>query len=72
MTIGEEVSGSTGPKVARLVYFVGAGFITVLAINKWREWERRQQQQQQNQHPPLNDQSSGNHVHKPVQESRER
>ncbi|KAI4366054.1 hypothetical protein MLD38_021977 [Melastoma candidum] len=69
MTMGEEVSGPAGPKVTRLLYFVGAGFITVLAINKWREWERQQQQQHHDQ--TLNDQSS-NHLPKSVQKSTER
>ncbi|CAK9151715.1 unnamed protein product [Ilex paraguariensis] len=30
-----------GPKLARLLYFVGAGFICTAAINKWRDLERK-------------------------------
>ncbi|XP_061370803.1 uncharacterized protein LOC133313446 [Gastrolobium bilobum] len=47
---GEEVSGPAGPKLIRLVWFVGAGVICTAAINKWREFERKaiiQQHQQQ-------------------------
>ncbi|XP_047156332.1 uncharacterized protein LOC124827354 [Vigna umbellata] len=47
---GEEVSGPAGPKLIRLVFFIGAGVICTTAINKWREYERNtiiQQQQQQ-------------------------
>ncbi|KAJ7981839.1 Transmembrane protein [Quillaja saponaria] len=48
---GEEVAGPAGPKVLRLLSFVGAGFICTVAINKWRELERkailREQQREQ-------------------------
>ncbi|KAF7822625.1 hypothetical protein G2W53_020769 [Senna tora] len=44
---GEEVSGPAGPKVLRLICFVGAGFICTVGINKWREMERRTLMQQQ-------------------------
>ncbi|KAL3736137.1 hypothetical protein ACJRO7_025138 [Eucalyptus globulus] len=44
---GEEISGPAGPKAIRLLYFVGAGFICVAAINKWRELERKSLQEQQ-------------------------
>ncbi|KAL4366110.1 hypothetical protein HN51_026478 [Arachis hypogaea] len=47
---GEEVSGPAGPKLLRLLYFVGAGVICTAAINKYRDYERKtliQQQQQQ-------------------------
>ncbi|XP_038897241.1 uncharacterized protein LOC120085366 [Benincasa hispida] len=47
---GEEVAGPAGPKVLRLLYFAGAGFIFTIAINKWREIERNsllEQQQKQ-------------------------
>ncbi|KAL0545774.1 hypothetical protein IC582_015666 [Cucumis melo] len=37
---GEEVTGPAGPKILRLLYFAGAGFICSFAINKWREIER--------------------------------
>ncbi|CAK7323089.1 unnamed protein product [Dovyalis caffra] len=51
MTIEEAAAGPAGPKVLRLLYFVGAGFICTVGINKWRELERKsilkQQQQQQ-------------------------
>ncbi|WCJ32281.1 hypothetical protein M5689_013718 [Euphorbia peplus] len=58
MTI-EEGGGPAGPKVLRLLYFVGAGFICTVAINKWKEFEKKsilkqqqQQQQQDSQLPP--------------------
>ncbi|KAG7037451.1 hypothetical protein SDJN02_01078 [Cucurbita argyrosperma subsp. argyrosperma] len=47
---GEEVAGPAGPKVLRLLYFVGAGFVFTIAMNKWREIERKsllQQRQKQ-------------------------
>ncbi|KAM7492520.1 hypothetical protein LguiA_035441 [Lonicera macranthoides] len=34
---GEEA----GPKLVRMLYFVGAGFICTAAINKWRDLERK-------------------------------
>ncbi|KAG4971732.1 hypothetical protein AAZX31_13G251500 [Glycine max] len=47
---GEEISGPAGPKLLRLVSFVGAAVICTAAINKYREYERntiiKQQQQQ--------------------------
>ncbi|KAL9322285.1 hypothetical protein ACSQ67_010338 [Phaseolus vulgaris] len=46
----EEISGPPGPKLFRLVFFIGAAVICTTAINKWREYERNtivQQQQQQ-------------------------
>ncbi|XP_004489019.1 uncharacterized protein [Cicer arietinum] len=46
---GEEYAGPPGPKLTRLVYFVGAAVACTVAINKWREFERnsiiRQQQE---------------------------
>ncbi|KAK3026482.1 hypothetical protein RJ639_041779 [Escallonia herrerae] len=42
---GEEAA----PKLVRLLYFVGAGFICTAAINKWRELERKSVLQQQAQ-----------------------
>ncbi|KAJ9153495.1 hypothetical protein P3X46_026925 [Hevea brasiliensis] len=69
MTI-EEAAGPAGPKVLRLLYFVGAGFICTVAINKWREVERKsiQKQHQQQSHLPPNllPQSSPNAVQKPT------
>ncbi|KAF4355284.1 hypothetical protein F8388_026554 [Cannabis sativa] len=38
---GEELAGPPGPKVTRLVYFVGAAFICVIGINKWREFQNK-------------------------------
>ncbi|KAJ1441654.1 hypothetical protein SESBI_01279 [Sesbania bispinosa] len=38
---GEEVSGPAGPKLVRLIYFVGAAVICTTAINKWREFEKK-------------------------------
>ncbi|GAV60709.1 hypothetical protein CFOL_v3_04238 [Cephalotus follicularis] len=51
---GEEPAGPPGPKVLRLLYFVGAGFICTAAINKWRELERKSllQKQQLSNNPP--------------------
>ncbi|TKY49183.1 hypothetical protein E2542_SST26609 [Spatholobus suberectus] len=46
---GEEMSGPAGPKLLRLVCFVGAGVICTAAINKWREYERNTTIQQQQQ-----------------------
>ncbi|OAY28802.1 uncharacterized protein LOC110601257 [Manihot esculenta] len=65
----EEAAGPAGPKVLRLLYFVGAGFIFTVAINKWREVERKsfqKQHQQQSDLPPnLLPQSSPNAIPKP-------
>ncbi|KAK4285870.1 hypothetical protein QN277_002505 [Acacia crassicarpa] len=44
---GEEVAGPPGPKVLRLLCFVGAGVICVVTINKMRNMERRTLMQQQ-------------------------
>ncbi|KAL3508777.1 hypothetical protein ACH5RR_028178 [Cinchona calisaya] len=41
--VGEEV----GPKVVRLLYFVGAGFLCTAAINKWRDLEKKANIQKQ-------------------------
>ncbi|CAN6694165.1 unnamed protein product [Malus baccata var. baccata] len=50
---GEEIAGPPAPKVLRLLYFVGAGFICTVGINKWRDMQRKsmalQQQQLQQQ-----------------------
>lgn len=46
---GEEYSGPPGPKLMRLVYFVGAGVAVTVAINKWREFESKSVIQQQQQ-----------------------
>ncbi|XP_068338410.1 uncharacterized protein [Pyrus communis] len=55
---GEEIAGPPAPKVLRLLYFVGAGFICTVGINKWREMQRKsmalQQHQQQQQQLPEN------------------
>ncbi|ESQ35113.1 hypothetical protein EUTSA_v10009282mg [Eutrema salsugineum] len=32
--------GPPAPKVLRMIYFVGAGFLCTFAINKWREIEK--------------------------------
>ncbi|CAB4307723.1 unnamed protein product [Prunus armeniaca] len=50
---GEELAGPPAPKLLRLLYFVGAGFICTVGINKWRELQRKSilQQQQQQQLP---------------------
>ncbi|XWS27351.1 hypothetical protein CRYUN_Cryun26dG0107700 [Craigia yunnanensis] len=47
---GEEAAGPPGPKVLRLLYFVGAGFLFTIGINKWRQLERKSVQQQQGIH----------------------
>ncbi|ONI12417.1 hypothetical protein PRUPE_4G163600 [Prunus persica] len=51
--IGEELAGPPAPKLLRLLYFVGAGFICTVGINKWRELQNMSilQQQQQQQLP---------------------
>ncbi|XP_010459249.1 PREDICTED: uncharacterized protein LOC104740378 [Camelina sativa] len=45
--------GPPAPKILRMVYFVGAGFLCTYAINKWREMERnsilKQEEEQKNQ-----------------------
>ncbi|KAJ0266959.1 hypothetical protein HA466_0008640 [Hirschfeldia incana] len=45
--------GPPAPKVLRMVYFVGAGFLCTFAINKWREMEEKKsnlkQQEKKNQ-----------------------
>ncbi|XP_010498031.1 PREDICTED: uncharacterized protein LOC104775797 [Camelina sativa] len=44
--------GPPAPKILRMVYFVGAGFLCTFAINKWREMERNailKQEEQKNQ-----------------------
>lgn len=44
--------GPPAPKMLRMVYFVGAGFLCTFAINKWREMERNsllKQEQEKNQ-----------------------
>ncbi|CBI20182.3 hypothetical protein PVL29_025237 [Vitis rotundifolia] len=48
--IGEE-GGPAGPKVLRMLYFVGAGFICTAAINKWRDLQRKSAQQHADQLP---------------------
>ncbi|KAJ0046706.1 uncharacterized protein LOC116145573 [Pistacia vera] len=62
---GEEISGPAGPKVLRLLYFVGAGFICTAAINKWRELERKSLQKKQQESNILTE-SSANAVQKAV------
>ncbi|KZV30864.1 hypothetical protein F511_37097 [Dorcoceras hygrometricum] len=43
--VGEEV----GPKLVRLLYFVGAGVLCAAGINKWKDLERKSMiQKQQN------------------------
>ncbi|XP_057785209.1 uncharacterized protein LOC131002759 [Salvia miltiorrhiza] len=34
---GDEVA----PKLVRLLYFVGAGIVCTVAINKWKEYEKK-------------------------------
>ncbi|GMN54362.1 hypothetical protein TIFTF001_023496 [Ficus carica] len=46
---GEEVAGPAGPKLVRLLYFVGAGFICTVGINKWRDFQRKSLLSQHNQ-----------------------
>ncbi|CAL5201008.1 unnamed protein product [Lathyrus oleraceus] len=48
---GEEFSGPPGPKLTRLVYFVGAAVACTVAINKWREFESKSIIQQQEKQP---------------------
>ncbi|PON98460.1 hypothetical protein TorRG33x02_056940 [Trema orientale] len=35
------MAGPAGPKLVRLLYFVGAGFICAIGINKWRDYQRK-------------------------------
>ncbi|KAK7273419.1 hypothetical protein RIF29_14468 [Crotalaria pallida] len=70
---GEEVAGPPGPKIFRLFYFVGAGVVCTIAINKWREYERKmilQQQQQLRAKGISETQNSSNaaavDIHKPL------
>ncbi|KAL1821503.1 hypothetical protein DCAR_0417920 [Daucus carota subsp. sativus] len=42
-----------GPKIARLLYFVGAGFVCTAAINKWRELEQKALLKQQKLEKPV-------------------
>ncbi|XP_050368934.1 uncharacterized protein LOC126787039 [Argentina anserina] len=49
---GEELAGPPAPKLLRLLYFVGAGFICTVGVNKWRELQRKSvilEQQKQKQ-----------------------
>ncbi|XP_018454626.1 uncharacterized protein LOC108825775 [Raphanus sativus] len=39
--------GPPAPKVLRMVYFVGAGFLCTFAINKWLEMEKKSNLKQQ-------------------------
>ncbi|PSS05877.1 Protein split ends like [Actinidia chinensis var. chinensis] len=67
---GEELgpAGPPGPKVVRLLYFVGAGFLCTAVINKWRDFQRKSIQQQQHHHQidPLSEKAT-NAVHKAVE-----
>ncbi|BFG29028.1 hypothetical protein CerSpe_153070 [Prunus speciosa] len=51
---GEELAGPPAPKLLRLLYFVGAGFICTVGINKWRELQNKSILQQQQQQLPEN------------------
>ncbi|XP_011044076.1 PREDICTED: uncharacterized protein LOC105139362 [Populus euphratica] len=70
MTIEEAAAGPAGPKVLRLLYFVGAGFICTVGINKWREIERKsileQQQQEKKMKNDFLPRSSTNSVQKAI------
>lgn len=48
---GEELAGPPAPKLLRLLYFAGAGFICTIGINKWRELQRKSMTLQQQQLP---------------------
>ncbi|CAH8252570.1 unnamed protein product [Arabidopsis lyrata] len=62
--------GPPAPKMLRMVYFVGAGFLCTFAINKWREMERnsllKQEQEKNQQHgdAALLHQTPPNSIHK--------
>ncbi|GMY32043.1 Transmembrane protein [Fagus crenata] len=62
---GEEAAGPAGPKLLRLLVFVGGGFICTAAINKWRQLEQKAILQKQ-QGNPLTD-NSANTVQKAVE-----
>lgn len=56
---GEEMTGPPGPKILRLLSFVGAGVVCAFAINKWGEFEsKRAQQNEQQQHQLTDDSKS--------------
>ncbi|XVF18610.1 hypothetical protein REPUB_Repub11eG0037400 [Reevesia pubescens] len=66
----EEAAGPPGPKVLRLLIFVGAGFLFTIGINKWREIERKsvqQQEQQQGIHQQSEVLRSANAATKPIE-----
>lgn len=42
-----------GPKIGRLLYFVGAGFLCTAVINKWRELEQKSLLKQQKVEKPV-------------------
>ncbi|KAK6134688.1 hypothetical protein DH2020_031613 [Rehmannia glutinosa] len=59
---GEEV----GPKLTRLLYFVGAGVLCTAGINKWKDLEKKSiQKQEQLNGPSLDNPSTV--VHKAVE-----
>ncbi|XP_022718034.1 uncharacterized protein LOC111276552 [Durio zibethinus] len=62
----EEAAGPPGPKVLRLLIFVGAGFLFTIGINKWRELERKSIQQRQEIHQQQEILSSANAATKPI------
>ncbi|TYI96216.1 hypothetical protein E1A91_D01G055700v1 [Gossypium mustelinum] len=64
---GEEAAGPPGPKVLRLLIFVGAGFLFTIGINKWRELEQKQAQQQQRIHQQPKILSSADAATKPIE-----
>ncbi|KAL5564539.1 hypothetical protein UlMin_028260 [Ulmus minor] len=49
---GEEIAGPPGPKLLRLICFVGAAFICTVGVNKWRDFQQKSLvlQQEQKQH----------------------
>ncbi|GKV29795.1 hypothetical protein SLEP1_g38691 [Rubroshorea leprosula] len=62
---GEE-AGPPGPKVLRLLLFVGSGFLFTVAINRWREMERRSIQKQEQHEKVTVSESSANAVTKAI------
>ncbi|KAG9151599.1 hypothetical protein Leryth_024068 [Lithospermum erythrorhizon] len=55
---GEQV----GPKLVRLLYFVGAGFLCTAAINKYNDWEKKsiiKKQQQLSDNPSSDGEHGG-------------
>ncbi|CAN8292990.1 unnamed protein product [Cochlearia groenlandica] len=56
--------GPPAPKVLRMFWFVGAGFLCTFAINKWREIERKSVLKQEEKNQQVDDGVLLNHTPK--------